>query len=119
MSTTGPRVHIGSPPTGDGLYPAFRLRAITPRPPNPESISHAEAGSGTGAMVTSVGSRFNSTSGVWPVLSNRKSAPEDSSAPITVYDRGVESELMGKLPLELKSEKPKLLLLAATDSTVS
>ena len=98
---------------------AFLFRAITPRLPNPESISHAAAGSGTGAMVTSVGGRFNSTSGVCPVLSNRKRAPEDPSEPITVYDRGVESELIGKLPLELKSEKPKLLLLAAVDWTAN
>ena len=59
-------------------------------------------------MVTSVGSRVNSTSRVCPVLSNREKAPKAPSDPMTVYDRGAESELMGKLPLELNSEKLKL-----------
>src|ERR1700728_243858 len=70
-------------------------------------------------MVTSVGSRVNSTSFVCPVLSNRKNAPKATFGSITVYDRGAESELMGKLPLELKSEKVKLLLLAADDWTAN
>jgi hypothetical protein len=32
-------------------YAALRLRANTPSPPRPESISHAAAGNGTGAAV--------------------------------------------------------------------
>jgi hypothetical protein len=53
------------------------------------------------------------------VLSNREKAPKAPSDPMTVYDRGAESELMGKLPLELNSEKLKLLLLAAADWTIN
>lgn len=40
--------------TRDGCYADLRRRPSKPRPPRPESSSHAAAGSGTGAMLVMV-----------------------------------------------------------------